>query len=235
MQSTTEFNLEQARSNMVEQQVRTWDVLDQSVLDLLLQVKREDFVPAAYRRLAFADMEIPLKLTAADGVAVGFDSGESMFAPKTEARFLQEVALKPHEQVLEVGTGSGFMTALAARKALHVASIEIEPRLERFAQANLARAGARNVSVFGGDGARGWSARAPYDAIFISGSLPVLPPELLAQLKLGGRIVAIVGEAPAMHAQIVTRIAANDYDTLTLFETAAKPLRNAWRPTRFRF
>ncbi len=235
MQSTTEFNLEQARSNMVEQQVRTWDVLDQSVLDLLLQVKREDFVPAAYRRLAFADLEVPLKLSAADGVAAGFDSGESMFAPKTEARLLQEVALKPHEQVLEVGTGSGFMAALAARKALQVVSIEIEPQLQRFAQTNLARAGTRNVSVIAGDGARGWPGKAPYDVIFISGSLPVLPPELLTQLKLGGRIAVIVGDAPAMQAQIITRITANVYDTLTLFETVAKPLRNAWRPTRFRF
>ncbi|MCK6428867.1 MAG: protein-L-isoaspartate O-methyltransferase [Burkholderiaceae bacterium] len=226
------FDIERARYNMVEQQVRTWEVLDQSVLDLLFVVKREDFVPPAYRRLAFTDMEIPLRIDV-DGAV--YDSGESMFAPKVEARFLQELGIRPHEHVLEIGTGSGHMAALAAHKAQHVLSIEIDERLKRFGEANLARAGVRNVKVELGDGARGWPARAPYDAIIVSGGLPALPPGLLEQLKIGGRLAAIVGEAPVMTAQIVTRVTDGGYDTLKLFETNVKFLRNAWRPSTFRF
>lgn len=226
------FDIERARYNMVEQQVRTWEVLDQSVLDLLFVVKREDFVPPAYRRLAFTDMEIPLRIEV-DGAV--YDSGESMFAPKVEARFLQELGIRPHEHVLEIGTGSGHMAALAAHKAQHVLSIEIDERLKRFGEANLARAGVRNVKVELGDGARGWPARAPYDVIIVSGGLPALPPGLLEQLKIGGRLAAIVGEAPVMTAQIVTRVTDGGYDTLKLFETNVKFLRNAWRPSTFRF
>lgn len=226
------FDIERARYNMVEQQVRTWEVLDQSVLDLLFVVKREDFVPPAYRRLAFTDMEIPLRIEV-DGAV--YDSGESMFAPKVEARFLQELGIRPHEHVLEIGTGSGHMAALAAHKAQHVLSIEIDERLKRFGEANLARAGVRNVKVELGDGARGWPARAPYDVIIVSGGLPALPPGLLEQLKIGGRLAAIVGEAPVMTAQIVTRVTDGGYDTLKLFETNVKFLRNAWRPSPFKF
>lgn len=226
------FDVERARYNMVEQQVRTWEVLDQSVLDLLFVVKREDFVPPAYRRLAFTDMEIPLRIDV-DGAV--YDSGESMFAPKVEARFLQELGIRPHEHVLEIGTGSGHMAALAAHKAQHVLSIEIDERLKQFGEANLARAGVRNVKVELGDGARGWPARAPYDVIIVSGGLPALPPGLLEQLKIGGRLAAIVGEAPVMTAQIVTRVTDGGYDTLKLFETNVRFLRNAWRPSTFRF
>ncbi len=231
--STTEdFDVERARYNMVEQQVRPWEVLDQSVLDLLFVVRREDFVPPAYRRLAFVDMEIPLRIEV-DGAV--YDSGESMFAPKVEARILQELGIRPHEHVLEIGTGSGHMAALAAHKAQHVLSIEIDERLKRFGEANLARAGVRNVRVERGDGARGWPARAPYDVIIVSGGLPTLPPVLLEQLKIGGRLAAIVGEAPVMTAQIVTRVTDAGYDTLKLFETNVKYLRHAWRPSTFRF
>ena len=222
------LDIERARHNMVEQQIRPWEVLDQSVLDLLLVVRREQFVPPAYRLLAFTDMEIPLKV---DGV----DTGERMFAPKVEARFLQELGLRAHEHVLEVGTGSGYMAALAAHKAQHVLTIEIDPRLAAFGAANLERAGISNARVETGDGARGWPGKAPYDVIIMSGSLPVLPPELLAQLKIGGRLAAIVGDAPVMSAQIVTRVAESAFDTLKLFETVAKPLANAWRPSSFRF
>ncbi len=222
------LDIERARHNMVEQQIRTWEVLDQSVLDLLLVVRREQFVPPAYRQLAFIDMEIPLKL---DGV----DTGERMFAPKVEARLLQELGIRAHEHVLEVGTGSGYMAALAAHKAQHVLTIEIDPQLAAFGGANLARAGVRNVRVETGDGARGWQAKAPYDVIIMSGSLPALPPGLLAQLKIGGRLAVIVGDAPVMSAQIVTRVTETAYDTLKLFETVVKPLANAWRPSAFRF
>ena len=222
------LDIERARQNMVEQQIRPWEVLDQTVLDLLLVVRREQFVPPAYRLLAFADMEIPLKIE-------GVDTGECMFAPKVEARLLQELGLRAHEHVLEVGTGSGFMAALAAHKAQQVLTIEINPLLAAFGAANLQRNGVRNVRVETGDGALGWAARAPYDVIIISGGLPVLPPALLAQLKIGGRLAAIVGEAPVMSAQIVTRVTDTAYDTLRLFETVAKPLANALRPSSFRF
>lgn len=226
--AATHFDIEHARFNMIEQQIRPWEVLDQSVLDLLAVLRREEFVPPAYRDFAFADLEIPLKI---DGV----DTGERMFAPKMEARFLQELGVKPHEQVLEIGSGSGYMAALLAYKAQQVLSIEIDERLRRFAADNLARAGVGSVRVELGDGARGWAARAPYDVIMVSGSLPALPDELRAQLKIGGRLGVIVGEAPVMSAQIVTRVSDQGYETLRLFETVVAPLRNAWHPGRFRF
>jgi protein-L-isoaspartate(D-aspartate) O-methyltransferase len=213
---------------MVEQQIRPWEVLDQSVLDLLLAVRRELFVPPAFRLLAFTDMEIPLRI---DGV----DTGECMFAPKVEARLLQELGIRAHEHVLEIGTGSGYMAALAAHKAQHVLTVEINPLLAAFGAANLQRNGVHNARVETGDGSRGWPARAPYDVIIVSGGMPVLPSELLTQLKIGGRLAAIVGEAPVMSAQIVTRVTDAGYETLRLFETVAKPLANAMRPSAFRF
>jgi protein-L-isoaspartate(D-aspartate) O-methyltransferase len=231
--ATAGMDIEKARQNMIEQQIRTWEVLDQSVLDLLPVVKRENFVPAAYRQIAFVDMEIPLRIEQADGST--YDSGEAMFAPKMEARFLQELGVRPHERVLELGTGSGYMAALTAHKAQHVLSIEIDERLAAFARSNLSRAGVLNVTVEIGDGARGWPARAPYDAIMVSGSLPVLPPDLLAQLRIGGRLAVVVGSDPVMTAQIVTRVSESGYETLGIFETRIKPLRNAWQPSTFRF
>jgi len=222
------MNVEQARTNMIEQQIRPWDVLDQSVLDLLYAVRREEFVPPPLRALAFVDTELPLRI---DGV----DTGELMMAPKVEARLLQELGIQAHETVLEVGTGSGYMAALAAHRARSVLSIEIDRRLVAFGQGNLERAGIRNVQVELGDAALGWSERAPYDVIIMSGSLPLIPDALLAQLKVGGRMATIVGDAPVMTAQIVTRISDANYDTLPLFETYLKPLRNAWRTDPFRF
>jgi protein-L-isoaspartate(D-aspartate) O-methyltransferase len=224
----TELDFEEARFNMVEQQVRTWDVLDQSVLDLLFIVKREDFVPPAYRALAFADMEIPLRFE-------DWDSGESMWAPKVEARILQELTIKQHERVLEVGTGSGYMAALLAHKADDVISVEIEARLKAFGESNLRRSGVHNVRVRLADASRGFADDAPYDVIVVTGSLPIVPPSLTDQLKTGGRLAAIVGDNPAMVAQITTRVTTDGYDTLSLFETHAKPLRNAQRPSSFRF
>jgi len=221
-------DVEQARHNMIEQQIRPWEVLDQTVLDLLARVRREDFVPPHLRALAFVDFELPLNV---DGVV----TGESMLAPKVEARLLQELTIHSHEQVLEIGTGSGYMAALAAHRARTVWTVEIDPRLQAFGAANLVRAGVRNAHVEGGDGCRGWLPHAPYDVIIVSGSLPLVPPALLDQLKVGGRLAGIVGSAPAMHAQIITRTARDSFETLSLFETCTKPLRNAQRGSAFRF
>lgn len=221
-------DVEQARRNMIEQQIRTWEVLDPAILDLLLRVPREQFVPPHLRSLAFADFELPLNI---DGVV----TGETMFAPKVEARLLQELGIHPHERVLEIGTGSGYMAALAAHRAQTVWTVEIDPRLAAFGAANLSRCGVRNAHVETGDGAQGWAGHAPYDVIIVSGSLPVIPAALLAQLKPGGRLAAIVGAAPAMEAQIVTRTTGDSYEILPLFETVAKPLRNAQHPSAFRF
>lgn len=222
------MDFDRARYNMVEQQVRPWDVLDQSVLDLLLVVKREEFVPAAFRALAFSDMEIPLRID-------GNDTGESMWAPKMEARILQELALKPNDHVLEIGTGSGYMAALLAHKAQQVVSVEIDPRLEALGASNLARAGVHNVRLETGDGSRGWAGRAPYDAIVVTGSLPLLPHAMRNQLKVGGRLAVVIGADPVMSAEIVTRVSETGFETVKLFETWLKPLRNAERPSSFRF
>ena len=217
------MNFEQARFNMVEQQIRPWEVLDQSVLDLLFVVKREEFVPAAYRALAFADVEIPL------------GHGASMLPPKIEAKMLQELQLKTTDKVLEIGTGSGYMAALLAAHADHVWSMEILPELATMARDNLARHGVSNVSVETGDGVGGLPAHAPYDAIMVSASVPAVPPELLAQLKVGGRLFAIVGTAPVMTAQVITRVAEDGYRSVNLFETIADPLANAPATAKFSF
>jgi protein-L-isoaspartate(D-aspartate) O-methyltransferase len=217
------MNIEQARFNMIEQQIRPWNVLDQDVLDLLLVVKREDFVPAAYKSLAFVDAEIPLP------------GGEAMFSPKLEARLLQEVSLKKHETVLEIGAGSGYMAALLAHKARHVTTVEIAPELKTLAEKNLANAGVSNVTVQLGNGAEGWAQGAPYDVIILSGALEVLPDAFLKQLKVGGRIAVILGQAPVMSANIITRVSELAYDTVKLFETSVKPLAAAAAPSHFEF
>jgi protein-L-isoaspartate(D-aspartate) O-methyltransferase len=217
------MNLEQARFNMVEQQIRTWEVLDQALLDLLYAVPREDFLPAAFRRLAFVDMEIPL------------GEGEAMMAPKMEARVVQELALRKTDRVLEVGTGSGYLTALLARCAAHVFSLEIRPALAAFGRDNLERHGADNVTLEIADGARGDAKRAPYDAIVLTGSTPVLPAALREQLAPGGRLFAVVGEPPVMVARLVTCTAPGAYGTVALFDTVLAPLVNAQHPPRFKF
>jgi len=221
------MNTEKARFNMIQQQIRTWDVLDPSVLSLLSVVKREDFVPVAHRDLAFADVEIPLKDNAAPG--------QTMLAPRVEARLLQELAVKNTDKVLEIGTGSGYMAALLAAKAEFVYSVEIDPELVDLARANLQKAGVANVSVDLGDAAGGWDLYAPYDVIVVSASLPVLPESLLRQLKVGGRLVAIVGEKPTMEAQLVKRTDENAFSTVNLFETVVAPLVNAQCPEKFVF
>jgi len=217
------MNIEQARFNMIEQQIRPWEVLDPQVLDLLFVVKREDFVPAAYRNLAFADMEIPV------------GSGQVMLAPRVEARLLQELGIKKTDKVLEIGTGSGYMAALLAARAEHVITIESRPELAAFARENLERAGVTNVTVEVGDGANGWTQRAPYDAIVVSGSLPVLPAALLKQLRVGGRLAVIVGEAPVMEAQLITCSTEGVYNTVNLFETVVPALDGGEAKSGFSF
>ncbi|QRX81031.1 protein-L-isoaspartate O-methyltransferase [Glaciimonas sp. PAMC28666] len=221
------MNIEQARFNMIEQQIRPWNVLELDILDLLTVVRREEFVQAAYKSLAFSDTEIPLP----------GDSGECMLSPKVEARLLQEAAVKKHESVLEIGTGSGYMAALLAHKARHVVTVEIDAELKAFAEKNLSAYGVRNVEVVEGNGAQGWleGKETTYDVIMISGSLASLPAAFLEQLKIGGRIVAIIGEAPVMVAQVISRISDTAFDTRNLFETGARPLRDAAPRSHFKF
>jgi protein-L-isoaspartate(D-aspartate) O-methyltransferase len=218
------MDLEQARTNMVEQQIRTWEVLDQDVLDLLYAVPREEFVPPQHRALAFSDLQIPLG-----------EAGQRMWEPKLEARVLQELTISKADRVLEVGTGSGYFTALLAHRAAHVYSVEINPKLAALGRENLAQHGANNVTLEEGDAARGWERHAPYHAIVLTGSTPVLPHELLRELEVGGRLFAIVGEAPVMSARLITCTAPQAYHTIDLFETVVAPLVNAERSARFRF
>ncbi len=213
------MNIEKARFNMIKQQIRPWEVLDPGVLSLLSIVKREDFVSEAYKDLAFADVEVPLVANA--------KPGQTMLAPKIEARILQELSVKNTDKVLEIGTGSGYMAALLAAKAEFVYSVEIEPAFVELARANLKKTGVANVSVDLGDGAQGWSLYAPYDVIVLSASTPVLPESMLRDLKVGGRLVAIVGEEPAMQVQLVTRTEEDAFNTINVFETVAAPLVNA--------
>lgn len=215
------MNIEQARFNMIEQQIRPWNVLAQDVLDLLTVVRREEFVPAAYRSLAFFDTEIPLP------------GGENMLAPKVEARILQEANVKKHEQVLEIGAGSGYMAALLAYKARHVTTVEINPDLKTLAEKNLAAYGVSNVSVELGNGAQGWQGE--YDVIVVSGALAFVPDTLMKQIKVGGRLLAIVGEAPVMSLQIITRVSDQVFNTVDVFELLAKPLHAASEHSHFSF
>ena len=217
------MNLEQARTNMVEQQIRPWEVLDQDVLDLLYLVPREEFVPQKYRELAFSDLEIPI------------GEGETMWQPKIEARVLQDLNVHKTDLVLEVGTGSGYLTALLAHRAAHVNSVEIRPQLAEFGRANLARQSIDNVTLHVGDASHGWTGAAPYDVIVLTGSTPLLPKTLLDQLAPGGRLFAVVGEAPVMSARLVTCTAPGAFGSVDLFETVIAPLVNAERPPRFKF
>jgi protein-L-isoaspartate(D-aspartate) O-methyltransferase len=229
------MNVEQARFNMIEQQIRTWEVLDDSVLSLLSVVKREEFVPAAYRSMAFVDTEVPLP------------NGQAMFAPKVEARLLQELAVQRHERVLEVGSGSGYMAALLAQKAQHVTTLEIDPGLAAFASDNLKRAWVMNTTVMNVDASTAPPVDGPFDVIVLSGSVAEVPPVLLGQLKPGGRLVAIVGQLPVMRAELVTRApapgagssamagATGGFSTVVLFDTVAPRLIGFGEPSRFTF
>jgi protein-L-isoaspartate(D-aspartate) O-methyltransferase len=216
------FDVERARFNMVEQQIRTWEVLDPDVLELLFTVKREDFVPEPYRALAFADLEIPL------------GDGQRMWPPKMEARVLQSLAINPGERALEIGTGSGYFTALLAARGANVVSVEIDAKRAADARAKLARHGFTKVRVEAGDGARGWG-RDTYDAIVLTGSTPILPDSFAAQLAPGGRLFAVVGDPPVMKARLVRWTAPGAPVATDLFETVVPPLINAAAPARFTF
>ena len=216
------MNIEQARFNMIEQQIRTWDVLDPGVLGLLAVVRREDFVPAAYRALAFMDIEVPLP------------EGQNMLAPRVEARLLQELQVQRHERVLEIGAGSGFMAALLGHRAQDVITLETLEGLARLATENLRRSGASNVTVLRADGAQGYAAEAPFDAILLSGSVSKVPEPLFAQLKPGGRLVAIEGSEPIMQAVRYTPGPAGVVRT-ELFDTCASRLVGFPEPPRFHF
>lgn len=218
-----DMNIEKARHNMIEQQVRPWDVLDPQVLNLLQRIPREDFVLPEYRSLAFTDMPLP----------IGHD--QVMMEPKLEARMIQSLAIQPGDKVLEVGTGSGYVTAMMANLAAQVVSVEIEPELLQQAARRIATLGLGNVTLEQGDACNGWDKGQPYNAIAVTGSLPSLTAGLKNNLQVGGRLFAIVGKAPAMSAVLVTRINSNEWHEEILFETVVPPLRGAPQASSFVF
>ena len=221
------MNVEQARFNMIEQQIRPWEVLDANVLDLLAVVRREDYLPVALRHLAFVDMQLPLR--------EGGARGQCMLEPKVEARLLQTLHLQRHESVLEIGTGSGHMAALLAHRAQQVLTVDIVAELADAAASRLASCGVTNVRVLTRDGALGMPGQAPFDAIVLSGSVAEVPQRLLAQLKVGGRLIAVIGDEPMMRATLVERLDDDDYRQTVLFDTVAPRLLGFDEPSRFRF
>lgn len=217
------MDIEQARFNMVEQQIRPWEVLDPKVLDLLFRVRREDYVPPVYRSLAFVDMEIPL------------GHGEAMWAPKIEARALQALQLKPSDRVLEVGTGSGYFTALLAQQASVVVTVELHADLKERAEQTFRAHGLAQIQCRLGDASRDWTEDGAFDAIVLTGSTPLMPEAFFRRLNPGGRLFAVVGEGAIMSARLVTATAAGVFRTDSLFETRVKALENALEPARFSF
>ncbi|MDO9401808.1 MAG: protein-L-isoaspartate O-methyltransferase [Polaromonas sp.] len=222
--------LERLRFNMIEQQIRPWDVLDLEILDQLAVMRREEYVPEAHRALAFFDMEIPL-----DGSGVGSLPGQTMLSPRVEARTLQDLHVQKHESVLEIGTGSGFMAALLAYRAASVLSLEIDPALAARAAQTLARNGVTNVEVRNADGATPLPSGPSFDVIVLSGSVARVPQNLLGSLKVGGRLAAIVGDEPMMRATFVTRVSEGKWDTLQPWDTVAPRLLSFPEPSRFNF
>lgn len=223
MNTTTD--LERLRFNMIEQQIRPWDVLDFDILELLGSIRREDYVPAAHRALSFFDMEIPL----------GSEPGQVMLSPKVEARMLQDLKIQKHESVLEIGTGSGFMAALLAHRAAQVLTLEIDPRLAATAEQNLRTNGVHNVEVRVADGAKPLPSGPTFDVIVLSGSVARVPQNLLGSLNIGGRLAAIVGDEPVMRANFITRTSEGQWDTVQPWDTVAPRLLNFPEPSRFNF
>lgn len=217
------MNFEKARFNMVEQQIRPWEVLDFDVLDLLMSVRREEFVPEAYKSLALSEAEIPL------------GHGASMLIPVIEGKILQAIQVKRSDKVLEVGAGSGYFAALLAARADWVRTVEIEPALVTMAHENLKRYGVENVIVEEGDAICGWPSNAPYDLIVVSGGVPFIPETLLQQIKVGGRLFAFVGEPQLMTATLVTQVSEGNFRTESLFENAVPMMRNAPQKSQFKF
>ena len=215
------MNFERARLNMVEQQVRPWEVLDRSVLDLMEQAPRDAFVSAEYRRLAYADTAVPI------------GEGEVMLRPRVEGRLLQALRVAPDDRVLEIGSGRGFLTYLLSRRAAHVVGVELRPMLAEQARANLAAVGAGNATIETGDGSGGWERDAPYDVIAVGGSVPTLTPAFEDQLAIGGRLFVIVGTPPAMEAMLVRRTGEREWVRESLFETVVPPLVGCEAPGKF--
>ena len=216
-------NFDVTRRTMIDSQIRTWDVLAERVLELVGRLPREDYLPKAHRNLAFVDMNIPL------------GHGEVMMAPKMEARLLQELEINPTDKILEIGTGSGYMTALLAALGKHVISVEIRPEFTAEAAAKLAHHGVRNITLENGDGARSWDRQKPYDVILITGSTPLLPETFQQSLAVGGRMIAIVGTAPAMDVRRIRRLGEYSFETDSMFETVIPKLQNALEPAKFVF
>ena len=221
------MNNDIARFNMIEQQIRPWEVLDGAVLSLLSVVKRENFAPMAHKALAFVDMEIPLK--------DGNQTGQVMLPPRIEARFLQDADIKGTDKVLEVGTGSGYMAALLAHQAASVLSFELDAALAQQARTNLQAAGVHNVEVRQADGSQGAPSDGPFDVIMLSGSVPNVPLVLLNQLSIGGRLLAVVGEDPVMRASVITRTADQQWQTSEPWDTMAPRLQGFPEHNRFSF
>lgn len=212
---------EQSRFNMIEQQIRTWEVLDPVVLDLLKKLPREDFVPSQYEGLAFADLEIPL------------GEGQLMLSPKVEGRILQALEIKKTDKVLEIGTGAGYLTALMALQAKHVDSLELNTKLSAAAAKRITSHKIKNVSLKVADGLV--AGEGIYDVIVFTGSLPVYPTEIERQLAIGGRMFVVVGDEPAMEAVLSTRVNNDAVKQNVLFETCLPVLFNAPQPSRFSF
>jgi protein-L-isoaspartate(D-aspartate) O-methyltransferase len=219
------MDLNQARFNMIEQQIRPWEVLDPNVLALLSTVRREDFAPLAHKALAFVDMEIPL----------GSAPNQVMLAPRVQARLLQDLAVRATDKVLDIGTGSGFMAALLGHQAASVLSLELDGALAAQAQTNLQKAGVTNVIVRQADGSQGAAADGPFDAILLSGSVAEVPAVLLQQLSIGGRLVAIVGDEPMMRTTLITRNGENSWSTTEPWDCNAPRLSGFAEPSRFKF
>ncbi len=217
------MNFEEARFNMVEQQIRPWQVLDSKVLALLEKVQREDFVPVRYRKLAFADIAVPL------------ECGQFMMRPKIEARMLQALELREDETVLEIGTGSGFVTACLAALSKHVVSVEIFEELHLEAVRQLQDKKITNVELFVGDVMSGWQPEQAHDVVVVTGSVPVVPEQFKGWVNPGGRLFVVTGDSPAMEARLLTRLDATQWSEESLLETDLARLVNAERPPQFEF
>ena len=217
----TVLNFEEARHNMIVQQIQPWNVRDDNVLDLIQRLPREDFVPAQYKEHAFTDMNIPL------------GNGQEMMSPKLEAYILQALKVQEQDKVLEVGTGTGYFTALLASQSRHVVTVDIDADALKRAKEKLTAHQITNVSYEEGDAALGWDKQKPYDVIVITGSMPVLPETFQRNLNVGGRLFVIVGDSPAMEALLITRVKDNEWKHKVLLETDIPALINAAQPERF--
>lgn len=217
------MNVEQARFNMIEQQIRPWDVLDPAVLDLLSSVHREDFVPAALSAKALMDVELPL------------EGGRMLLAPRVEARLVQDVELNKNDTALLIGAATGYMAALMAHLSQRVIALESDANLAAAARANLKKAGISNVEVVQADGAQGYASKAPFDAILLAGSVASVPQALLDQLKPGGRLLAVVGQEPMMYATLYTRDGQAQFSSRQLFDTVLPRLAGFTEPSHFKF